>query len=160
MLRRCADAPREIRLVTPSEYLAEFDTHEVVAPAASSWGEAGHSGVWLDPSNAWMQSHLHATERRMGEMARTFSKRTPTVIEDRTLSQLARELLLAQASDWPFLIRTGTAREYAEGRAREHLLRFAQLRSALVAGSVETEFLENCEWRDNIFPRLDWRIYA
>jgi len=76
------------------------------------------------------------------------------------LRQLARELLLAQSSDWAFLIRSGTARDYATGRTRGHLDRFTRLHAQLRAGSVETEFLENCEQRDNIFPRLNWRTYA
>ena len=93
--------------------------------------------------------------------ARQFSNGAPAGrIEERCLCQLARELLLAQSSDWAFLIRNGTAREYAAGRARAHLDRFRQLHTQLQSGRIETEFLENCEQRDNIFPRLNWRIYA
>ena len=44
----------ELRLTTPSEYLAEHPTQQIVEPAASTWGENGHLAVWLDPSNAWI----------------------------------------------------------------------------------------------------------
>ena len=80
--------------------------------------------------------------------------------EERCLRQLARELLLAQSSDWAFLIRSGTAREYATHRTREHLDRFNRLYAQLRASRIESEFLENCEQRDNVFPCLEWLIYA
>jgi len=160
VLRGAAQARADIRLVTPGEYLSEYDTHQVVEPAASSWGEAGHNAVWLDPSNAWIYPGLHDAERKMISSARHFSAASVSEIEERCLRQLARELLLAQSSDWAFLIRSGTAREYATRRTREHLERFRRLHSELRAGSIETAHLENCESCDNVFPRLNWRIYA
>jgi 1,4-alpha-glucan branching enzyme len=160
VLRGAAEARADIRLVTPGEYLAEYDTHQVVEPAESSWGEAGHNAVWLDPSNAWIYPALHDTERKMISAARHFSAAPVSEIEERCLRQLARELLLAQSSDWAFLIRSGTAREYATRRTREHLERFRRLHAELHAGHAETAHLENCESCDNVFPRLNWRIYA
>ena len=82
------------------------------------------------------------------------------VLKARAMRQLARELLLAQSSDWAFLMRTGTGREYATRRTRDHLDRFNRLHDQLHAGRIETAFLEDCEQRDNIFPRLNWHIYA
>jgi len=160
-IRAAASVPSAIRLVTPGEYLAEFDTHQIVEPSPSSWGDAGFNAVWLDPSNAWIYPELHAAERRMAFSAQSFTSRHGcTTIEERCLRQQARELLLAQASDWAFLMRSGTALEYARRRTRDHLDRFNRLHQQLHAGHIDTAFLENCEERDNIFPRLDWRIYA
>ena len=160
-IRKAALAPSALRLTTPGEYLAAFDTHQVVAPAASSWGDGGYNAVWLDPSNAWIYPQLHAAERRMIFSARVFGvKQRLAAIEDRALRQQARELLLAQSSDWAFLMRSGTAHDYATQRTRDHLERFNRLYEQLHAGRMETAFLENCEQRDNIFPRLNWRIYA
>jgi 1,4-alpha-glucan branching enzyme len=79
---------------------------------------------------------------------------------DRVLKQLARELLLAQSSDWPFLMKTGTAREYATQRTLDHLARFNRLYDQFVAYNLDEEFLRDCEWRDNIFPNVNWRYYA
>ena len=79
---------------------------------------------------------------------------------DRVLKQLARELLLAQSSDWAFLMKTGTAREYATQRTIDHLARFNRLHDEFVANNLDEEFLRDCEWRDNIFPNVDWRYYA
>jgi 1,4-alpha-glucan branching enzyme len=79
---------------------------------------------------------------------------------DRVLKQLARELLLAQSSDWAFLMRTGTAREYATKRTIDHLARFDRLHDQFVANELDEDFLRDCEWRDNLFPNVNWRYYA
>jgi 1,4-alpha-glucan branching enzyme len=79
---------------------------------------------------------------------------------DRVLKQLARELLLAQSSDWAFLMKTGTAREYATKRTMDHLARFNRLHDQFVANDVDNNFLHDCECRDNLFPNLNWRYYV
>ena len=76
------------------------------------------------------------------------------------MQQLARELLLAQASDWAFLIKTGTAHEYATKRTLDHVDRFNRLDRLLRAGYHDEEFLRECEERDNLFPNLNWRCFA
>ncbi len=81
-------------------------------------------------------------------------------LADRILRQLTRELLLAQASDWAFLMKVGTAREYATKRTLDHLARFDRLHDQLVTNDVDEEFLRDCEWRDNLFPNVNWRYYA
>jgi 1,4-alpha-glucan branching enzyme len=86
--------------------------------------------------------------------------KTRTKWKQETLQQMARELLLAQSSDWAFLMRTGTARDYAARRTRDHLLRFNRLHETLEAGRPDTDFLAACRERDNIFPDLEWRHYA
>lgn len=161
VIRGAARQPSAIRLVTPGDFLAECDTHQVLEPAPSSWGDGGFNAVWLDPSNAWIYPALHDAEQKMAFSARHFSDGASiTEIEERCLRQLARELLLAQSSDWAFLIRSGTAREYATRRTRDHFDRFTRLHAQLHGGGIATEFLENCEQRDNFMPRLNWRTYA
>ncbi len=161
VLAAAARAPADIQLVTPAEYLAANDTHQVVEPAVSSWGDGGFHAAWLDESNAWMYPDLHAAEEKMVSSARQFSDGAAVgELHDRCLRQMARELLLAQSSDWAFLIRTGTAREYASRRVRDHLGRFAKIHAQLHSAEPEIAHLESAERCDNIFPRLDWRIYA
>ncbi|MEI9897675.1 MAG: DUF1957 domain-containing protein [Chthoniobacter sp.] len=57
-------------------------------------------------------------------------------------------------------MKTGTARNYATKRTKDHLLRFTRLYDQVRAEDIDEPFLANCEWRDNIFPNLDWRYYA
>jgi 1,4-alpha-glucan branching enzyme len=84
----------------------------------------------------------------------------PTTFQDRCLRQAARELLLAQASDWPFILRTGTSPEYATRRVREHVERFRKLSELARAGQGSEDWLAETESRDNLFPHLDYRYYA
>ena len=150
----------DFQLTTPSEFLARNPTQQTVSPAASSWGENGHFGVWLDEKNSWIYPHLQSAAERMTRLARAHRHVVGGELADRALKQLARELLLAQASDWAFLIRTGTAKHYATKRVTEHLLRFNRLHDECARGNIDEGFLANCEWRDNIFAEIDWRQYC
>jgi len=159
VLRKVACDPHEFRLGTPGEYLARHQTLQIVAPTASSWGHKGYWEVWLDEVNAWIYPHLHMATRRMEEMAAKYAN-TATDEQDRVLRQMCRELLLAQASDWAFLMKTGTAREYATKRTREHILRFTRLYEQLQAGRIDPDFIAGCEWRNPLFAKPEWRYYA
>jgi 1,4-alpha-glucan branching enzyme len=149
----------DFQLATPPEFLSRHPTQQTVSPAASTWGENGHLGVWLDKTNSWIYPHLYSAAERMTKLAGAH-RGVADGLADRVLKQLARELLLAQSSDWAFLIRTGTAKHYATKRATDHLLRFNRLRDDFVNGRIDEGFLANCEWRDNIFPEIDWRRYC
>jgi 1,4-alpha-glucan branching enzyme len=85
--------------------------------------------------------------------------REPSPIERRALDQAARELLLAQSSDWAFIMKTGTMVEYAIRRTREHLLRFTRLHDQLRAGRIDEGWLSHVEGKDNIFPEIDFAVY-
>jgi 1,4-alpha-glucan branching enzyme len=167
---------REFSLATPSEYLAAYPTQQIIEPTTSTWGENGYFEVWLNQSNSWIYPHLHAAAQRMSKIAQHASsivgqplrlpdQRPPGGVPalqfaDRVLKQLAREVLLAQSSDWAFLMKTGTACEYATKRTKEHLVRFNRLHDQFLANDVDVGFLRECEWRDNLFPDLNWRYYV
>jgi 1,4-alpha-glucan branching enzyme len=156
---RKAAAQNDFGLTTPSEYLAAHPTQQTIQPAPSTWGENGHLEVWLNPSNTWIYPQLHAAARRMSDLAHEHVNDKDAFAE-RVLKQLARELLLAQSSDWAFLMKTGTAREYATQRTLDHLARFNRLHDQFVAKNVDEEFLRECESRDNLFPNVNWRYYV
>jgi 1,4-alpha-glucan branching enzyme len=156
---RQAAVESDLFLTTPNEYLAAHPTQQIIQPAASTWGENGHLGVWLDASNAWIYPHLQAAAQKMTALAKDTSALVGQMA-DRVLKQLTRELLLAQSSDWAFLIKTATAREYATRRTLDHLARFNHLHDQFVSNSVDEEFLGECESRDNIFPNVNWRYYV
>jgi 1,4-alpha-glucan branching enzyme len=156
---RKAVSDDDLRLTTPGDYLAAHPTLQTLLPAASTWGENGHLSVWLDQSNAWIYPHLHAAARRMSDLARKNTGHVPLLAE-RVLKQLVRELLLAQSSDWAFLMKTGTAREYATKRTVDHLARFNRLHDQFVTNDLDEEFLRDCERRDNAFPNVNWRYYV
>jgi 1,4-alpha-glucan branching enzyme len=94
----------------------------------------------------------------MGKLAQEFPRAEGLV--KRALNQAARELLLAQSSDWPFILRTGTSPDYARRRVKDHLLRFIGLHDQLTATSVDPKWLAKLEATDNLFPDLDPRYWA
>jgi 1,4-alpha-glucan branching enzyme len=145
-------------LISPEDYLASHPSIQVATPAASSWGEGGYWGVWLDQKNQWIYPHLDVAQERMSELARGFSQ--PNPVQERALKQAARELLLAQSSDWPFILRTGTSPDYARKRVNDHLLRFTSLYEQLNSNDVNENSLGAIESCDNIFPDVDYRYWA
>lgn len=157
-IRRVAKADG-FGLTSPTDYLLEQPTQQTITPATSSWGANGYFEVWLNEKNAWIYPHLNAAAHRMTQLARQHED-APSRVEERVLKQLARELLLAQASDWPFLINAGTAKEYASTRVHEHLLRFNTLADAFTRGDIDEQLLTSCENRDNLFPDVNWRYYG
>jgi 1,4-alpha-glucan branching enzyme len=157
LIRKAAAGRGTLQLATPTEYLAEYPVNQEEVPSASSWGFKGYNTVWLNGSNDWIYRHLHAAADRMVALAEEFPEARGT--RRRALNQAARELLLAQSSDWAFIMSKGTSVEYASRRAKDHLLRFNDLARMLKAGSIDREWLTALETKDNIFPRLDYRVY-
>ena len=80
-------------------------------------------------------------------------------LERRALNQAARELMLAQSSDWAFIMKTGTMVEYAVERTKIHVLNFNQLYEEIKKNEIDEPWLCQIEARHNIFPDLDYRIY-
>jgi 1,4-alpha-glucan branching enzyme len=139
-----------------AEYLQFHPTQQVAAPAQSSWGARGFHEYWLNDTNAWVYPHLHKATERMIALSRREPK---DELEWRALNQCARELLLAQSSDWAFIMRTATMVPYAVRRTRSHLLRFNKIHDDLHQDSLELDWLEKVEALDNIFPNIDYRVY-
>ncbi|MCX5697377.1 MAG: DUF1957 domain-containing protein [Candidatus Omnitrophica bacterium] len=149
-----------IRLITPSEYLYENPRNQVVTPSMSSWGWKGYSEMWLQGPNDWVYRHLHKASERMTELAKDFSRNgTTNGIVKRALNQALRELLLAQSSDWGFIMGTGTHTEYAVRRTKEHLLRFTNLYEQIKSNNIDEPWLKDIEYKDNIFPEIDYRVH-
>jgi len=162
VIRKAAYDQTTFRLITPSEYLDMFPRNQVAQPSMSSWGNNGYSEVWLCGANDWIYRHLHEAARRMAALADRFGADGAADSDPllrRALNQAARELLLAQSSDWAFIMHTGTTTEYAARRTISHVARFNRLYEQILAGAVDAAWLAELEARDNLFPWLDFRVY-
>ena len=159
LFRQAHEFP-EVRLTSPSKWIVEHPEAQLVSPAPSSWGDKGYWDVWLNADNAWIYRHMHRAEERMIELATAHA--APNEFEDRALTQAGRELLLAQSSDWAFIISMKTTVPYAVKRTRVHLANFDKLYHELVdgsAGAIDEAHLAELETRSPIFSELDWRVW-
>lgn len=153
------DRRKTIEPITPMEYLAAHTTNQVSEPNPSSWGDKGYYDVWVNGNNDWVYRHLHFMASRMTELANKYYNHKESLIA-RLLTQMARELLLAQSSDWAFLMTTKTAVEYSTKRTREHISNFIRLLDMIENDEINESFLIELEYKNSIFRELDFRIYA
>jgi 1,4-alpha-glucan branching enzyme len=130
--RALAQGAGAVRPVTGSRHLAEHPPKAGIRLPAGSWGANGDFSMWLSEQTAWTWERLWALEERFWDVA------PAALASDETrpiLAQAARELLLAQSSDWQFIISTGAAADYGERRFREHCSDTEELVSLLADGS-------------------------
>ncbi|MBI5076179.1 MAG: DUF1957 domain-containing protein [Nitrospirae bacterium] len=158
VLRNLSLQKRPFRFITPSEFCAENRVKETVTPSPSSWGKSGYSTVWLDPANSWMYRHLKKASEKMTELSA--QHRNAEGLMERALNQALRELLIAQASDWPFMITMGSAATFAEAKFREHIGNFFMLCRDIHRGKIREHAVESLEKKTCIFRDIDFRIYA
>ena len=158
LLRRLARSAEKLRMVTASDYLEAHSELQVLQPCFSSWGNKGYAEVWLENSNDWIYRHLHKQAERMQDLARRFPNEKG--LRRRALNQAFRELLLAQASDWAFIMKTGTTVPYAVKRTREHIHNFTRIFESVMENEIEQEWLLGLEARNNIFPEIDYRLFG
>ncbi len=142
-------------MTTPGAYLEEFGSAGSVEPTFSSWGSRGYAEVWLDGSNDWVYRHVHNAIERMGELVARFPDEDG--LKRRALNQAAREVLLAMASDWPFILNAQTVVPYARRRIKEHLSNFTRVYDELSQRSMGTGWLTVLEKKHPVFADLDYR---
>ena len=129
-------------------------------PAASSWGKKGYNEHWVNSKTEWMWRPLHEAAERMRQAVQRNPGCIAGSLPDRALRQAGRELMLAQASDWPFIITNGTTEEYARRRFHDHLNRCHYLLEGVERQEVDPTRLAALEHMDAIFPELDYRLFA
>jgi 1,4-alpha-glucan branching enzyme len=159
LLRKMHWDQENVKTITVPEYLDRFPRLQRCAPTLSSWGYKGYSEVWLEGSNDWIYRHLHEAADRMVELAKQHAD-AGNDLRRRALNQAARELMLAQSSDWAFIMKTGTMVDYARERTRVHVLNFNHLYEQIKKSELDEVWLNQIEQRHNLFPDMDYRVYA
>ncbi len=154
---RAAAGKREvIQPVTGSKHLEAHPPRAAIRLPWGSWGANGDSSMWLSDQTAWTWERLWPLEQSFWDVAPA-ALASPAARP--VLAQAARELLLAQSSDWQFIISTGAAADYAEKRFREHCEETEKLIAALGPGregelessqKLAAELYE----RDHVFPNV------
>jgi len=150
-----------VELTTAREFIEVHPPHDVLALPESSWGMGGGHFTWKNADTDWMWPIIHEAELRMESLVARYPEAEGAMKQ--ILNQSARELVLLQSSDWPFLITTGQAAAYARDRFLEHVDRFQQLASIAEFGQVGEASVALCHqlWeRDKVFPDIDYRFFA
>jgi len=142
---KAAAGNRSVNTIAARDHLVQFPSAQVVTPNASSWGDGGYYRVWINASNEWIYPHLHAAASLMPS-----ERPTEPGWQQEAFDQAARELVLAQSSDWPFIMTTGTSPDYAARRTTRHLANFHYLRQALETGR-RPDRLDEMQWLNKIF---------
>ena len=160
VLRRLAGS-KVVELTTAVDWVRRHPPEHVAAIAEGSWGSGGTHWTWDNQDNHWMWGLIHGAEARLRDLAARHGRGSGLQAE--LLAQAARELLLLQSSDWPFLVTTGQAAEYATLRFTEHLAKFnrlAYLAELPAPGPEVADMLAETWAQDKVFSDidvLDWR---
>jgi len=158
VLRMISDGTT-IKTITPSEYLTLHPENQVISPLPGSWGENGYYETWLNPDTDWIYREIHYMAEIMNRFVNRY-KRIRDRWKKRILNQMLRELLLAQSSDWAFLIKTDSARDYSIARVKEHIDNFYFLVSLIDGEASDTKRLKRIEEKNSIFSELDFKIFS
>lgn len=153
----------DLQLASGGDVVDESPAQHLIHLPEGSWGEGGYHSVWLNEDNHWTWELLYPAQKRLRAMCQTHAHGPAKAV----VEQAARELLLAEASDWQFLISTWAARDYAEARFQDHIDRFNRL--AEIADrqhhgqeptTEEQAFIEECMSKDAPFPNIDLSYWA
>ncbi len=159
VLTLCTTLP-QLNLTTPGEYLRSHRPQISTQLQAGSWAVGGHAGWQGAEAEAYWQA-LHAAEAQMVQLATTYP--SAQGLHERALNQAARELLLAQTSDWPALLSAGSTDDPDSERWHTYLSRFeqvAELARHAQIDSTDLFLLEQLEELDGPFPSLNYRAFA
>lgn len=155
-----------VQLTTASEYIETHPPEDVLSLPESSWGIGGGHFTWRNVDNEWMLDVVNVASLKMEELVKKYPDAHGNIRH--ILNQAARELLLMQSSDWPFLITTGQAREYAIERFgyyqdkennKGHAGKFYTLVNMIETGRIGESAIELCNkyWEeDKIFHSIDY----
>jgi 1,4-alpha-glucan branching enzyme len=160
---RLMAADPDIDCVSGGDVLDRERARHMIHLPEGSWGEGGYHHIWLNQDNVWTWEKLYPAQKRLRRMAREMAIGPAR----RIVEQAARELLLAEASDWQFLISTWAARDYAEIRFADHIERFERLAEMAErvheGGPLNADdhaFLFECERKDAAFAEIDLEWWA
>ncbi len=139
-----------IRPCTMASYLRSKSTSGRLSPPAGSWGLRKDFSIWDNDETRSMWNELEELDRRLDKAIGAYAAtQRPGEIADRLLVQGARELMLAQCSDWPFKIGHGKYIDYAHERFDTHAAAahhcFDALETTLAGSHNRIEWLTDLE---------------
>jgi 1,4-alpha-glucan branching enzyme len=144
--------------LTATAYLEQTPPKHAITLPESTWGQGGHFWVWNNHHTDWMWPVIYDAEYKMRSLVSQFAN-TQDPLEVKTLNMALRQILLLESSDWPFLVTTFQAKDYAIDRFNEHKDRFWALAEMLDSGTIDESKIDAMFDIDNCFPELDFRSF-
>lgn len=153
VIRKLSVGHSTIKLTTARDYLKTHATNQVVTPSASSWGYQGYGETWLMGRNHWIYPALYEKIELIDCFVQAHT--IPLGLQRDAINQYFRELLLAQSSDWAFMMHNGSNQSYAEKRVHEHLENMTCLYHQIIQNAVDSAWLDGIQSKNNIFKNVD-----
>ncbi len=146
----------DVLATTASAHLERHRPAGTIRLPAGSWGANGNYGMWLNDQTSWTWERLWSLEEAYWEVA-PLALTQPAARP--VLEQATREFLLAQSSDWQFMISTGAVTDYAVRRFSGHCDDAERLVAALRPGReadlpAALRLAGECRERNDLFPDL------
>ncbi|MBN2401507.1 MAG: DUF1957 domain-containing protein [Spirochaetes bacterium] len=134
---------KDIALFSPTD-LRNKNLDSVI-PAECSWGREGYFKSWTNPECMWIYPELAHLDVRY--------KNVISKINTQASAQAIKELLLASASDWTFLISNNTSVDYGKMRLAEHINAAKK-----IIGGLESEITDHglLTERHALYPLFDF----
>ncbi len=155
-----------LKFITPSEYLQKEYCFQTLNPCFSSWGRDGYAQVWLDQKNDWIYSQLFELYESIEVILDYKSKLNQQENRNnqneeygfclqQAIKQLIREFCLACASDWAFMIKSDTNKDYATTRTSEHIKNTLTILQGLARRKLDNHWLKQLQEKHRIFTDID-----
>lgn len=153
VIRKMAYDQKTVLLTSGRDYLKTYPTNQVVTPSMSSWGYQGYSETWLMGRNHWIYPALYDAASRFDALLESFPQSTGDIRA--VLNQYLRELMIAQGSDWAFILHQETAMDYATQRVLTALEKMKRIDTMLCNRTLDSVWLLQAQRENPLFPDLD-----
>lgn len=151
----------QVKLQTAEEALYHHQPDKVVRMPEGSWGEKGNHSVWINEQTKWIWEMEYRAEGRLMKLLHDLPWQTNGEVKA-MMERAAREMLLLQASDWPFVIHSQGAVDYGIQRFAGHCTRFdrmtniaEQVAKGIPLGPIEQVDIAETDLHDSIFKDID-----
>ena len=156
VIRLCATG--ETHLSFCREHLEQQFSLPKITPYPCAESGSGYAEDLLDSSNNWMMRYVRKATERIIDLTERFPAETG--LKARLLNIGTREVLLAQAGDWPKMIHEGQLPVFAADELKKNILAFSTVFDSLASNTVSTEWLTRLEKEHPIFPWINYRIFS
>ncbi len=137
-----------------SDYIKKFPPVLNCEPSPSSWGLNGYNEMWLNNRTDWIYPLVHQTGDFYLNLISNISTSSLNKVQEKIILQMGKELLLAQSSDWPFIIRSQTTTKYATFRVKDHIANFYKLYNMYKTNQIDIDYLNKRCNQYNLFKNI------